>query len=48
MERKVFWIAVTVLGLIADFVLPLWWALAAMIPIFAFSWWFAYRSGWFC
>jgi len=36
-----------ILGLIADLVLPLWWALAATIPIFAISWWVAYRSYWF-
>jgi len=28
-------------------VLPVWWALAATIPLLAFSWWFAYRSRWF-
>jgi hypothetical protein len=27
--------------------LPLWWALAATIPIGYFSWWVAYRSDWF-
>ena len=37
----------TVLDLGADFVLPMWWALGATIPIFALSWWFAYRTGWF-
>jgi len=47
MERKVFWIVFIVLGLIADFVLPLWWALAATIPIVFVSWWVAYRSDWF-
>jgi hypothetical protein len=26
-ERKIFWITFTVLGTIADFVLPLWWEL---------------------
>jgi hypothetical protein len=36
-----------VLGLIADIVLPLWWGLVATIPIFAISWWVAYRSDWF-
>jgi len=46
-ERKVFWLTFTVLGLIADVMLPLWWAVGATIPIFAFSWWFAYMSGWF-
>jgi hypothetical protein len=45
MERKIFWVTFTVLGLVADVVLPLWWALAATIPIACFSWWLAYRSG---
>jgi len=47
MERRLFWLIVIVLGLIADFVLPFWWALAATIPIFAVSWWIVYRSDWF-
>ena len=47
MEKKIFWGMFTVLGLLADFVLPLWWALAATIPIGVFSWWVAYRSEWF-
>jgi hypothetical protein len=47
MERKIFWLTFTVLGLAADFVLPLWWALGATIPIFVLSWWIAYRSDWF-
>jgi hypothetical protein len=47
MERKIFWLAFIVLGLIADVVLPLWWALVATIPIVFISWWVAYRSGWF-
>jgi hypothetical protein len=47
MERKIFWFSFTVLGLLADFVLPLWWALGATIPIGYASWWIAYRSGWF-
>lgn len=47
MERKVFWISFAVLGLVADVVLPLWWALLASIPICFVSWWIAYRSGWF-
>ena len=33
MEKKVFWVAFTVLGLIADLLLPLWWALVATIPV---------------
>ncbi len=48
MEKKIFWAAFTVLGLIADFLLPLWWALiTATIPIAYASWWIAYRSDWF-
>lgn len=46
-ERKVFWITFTALGLLADFTLPLWWALIATIPIGMASWWVAYRSDWF-
>jgi hypothetical protein len=47
MQRKIFWMTFCVLGLLADLVLPVWWALAATIPLLAFSWWFAYRSRWF-
>lgn len=47
MERKIFWIAFALLGLAADMLLPLWWALAATIPIIWISWWIAYRSEWF-
>ena len=47
MERKIFWIAFFVLGTVADIVLPLWWALAATIPVLILSWWIAYRSEWF-
>lgn len=47
MERKIFWTSLTVLGLLANVVLPLWWALGASIPIVYISWWIAYRSGWF-
>ena len=47
MERKVFWITFAVLGLIADFMLPIWWGLVATIPIGILSWWIAYRSDWF-
>lgn len=38
---------VIVLGLLADFVLPLWWGIAATVPIIVVSWWIAYRSDWF-
>jgi len=47
MERKIFWGSMTVLGLVADVILPLWWAVGATFPIIYFSWWIAYRSGWF-
>ncbi|HXQ27242.1 MAG TPA: hypothetical protein VN822_12600 [Candidatus Acidoferrales bacterium] len=47
MEKKVFWGAFIVLGLVADLYLPLWWSLVATIPIGFFSWWLAYRSDWF-
>jgi len=47
MERKVFWLAFSVLGLAADFILPIRWAMAAILPVGVFSWWLAYRSGWF-
>ena len=47
MERKIFWIVFAVLGTVADILLPLWWALAATIPVLILSWWIAYRSEWF-
>jgi hypothetical protein len=47
MERKIFWITFIALGLVADIVLSMWWALAATIPICVVSWWVAYRSDWF-
>jgi len=47
MQRKMFWIIFAMLGLIADFTLPFWWAVAATFPILALSWWIAYRSDWF-
>jgi len=46
-EKKIFWIVFALLGLVADFTLPLWWALVATIPIGIVSWWVAYRSDWF-
>lgn len=48
MERKIFWLLFIVLGLFADFMLPLVWGLVATIPIYAFCWWVVYRSEWFC
>lgn len=47
MERKIFWIVFILLGFLADFTLPIWWALIATIPIGYVSWWVAYRSDWF-
>jgi hypothetical protein len=47
MEPKIFWIAFILLGLLADFLLPLGWALLATLPILFVSWWIAYRSDWF-
>ena len=46
MERKMFWLIFMILSLIADFVLPFWWAVVATFPIIALSWWIVYRSGW--
>jgi hypothetical protein len=47
MQRKMFWISFTVLSLLADLLLPLWWAVGATVPALALSWWIAYRSEWF-
>jgi hypothetical protein len=47
MQRRLFWMIAIVLGLFADFLLPFWWGVAATVPIFALSWWIAYRSDWF-
>ncbi len=47
MEKKIFWAVFVALGLIADFTLPLLWAVLATIPIAVLSWWIAYRSEWF-
>ena len=33
MQKKIFWMVFMLLGLVADFVLPFWWACAATIPI---------------
>lgn len=47
MQKKIFWISLLLLSLIADLTLPFMWAALATIPIVVVSWWFAYRSGWF-
>ncbi|HXA56321.1 MAG TPA: hypothetical protein VNU84_02715 [Candidatus Acidoferrum sp.] len=47
MQNKIFWASFTILGLLADVVLPFWWGMIATIPLGILSWWIAYRSGWF-
>jgi hypothetical protein len=47
MQRKVFWLTFTALGIVADLILPFWWALGASIPVGMLAWWIAYRSDWF-
>jgi hypothetical protein len=47
MQRKIFWTLFGVTGLIADLVLPFWWALGATVPLLWICWWIAYRSDWF-
>jgi uncharacterized membrane protein len=47
LEKKIFWAIFLVLGLIADFTLPLMWSLILTLPILVLSWWIAYRSEWF-
>jgi hypothetical protein len=46
LERRIFWLVVGVLGLIAV-LLPLWWGVASAVPIALIAWWVAYQSGWF-
>lgn len=47
MQKKVFWISFTILGLCADAILPFVWGLLLTIPLMIGCWWFAYRSTWF-
>lgn len=47
MQRKIFWVIFVILSLVADFALPILWALLATLPIIVLAWWVAYRSGWF-
>lgn len=47
MEKKLFWLIFIGLSLVADLVLPFWWAIAATLPILLLSWWIVYRSQWF-
>jgi uncharacterized membrane protein len=45
-QRKLFWLLVAALGIIADLALPLVWGLIATVPILAVCWWVVYRSDW--
>lgn len=48
MEKKIFWLLFTVLGVVMGLVLPsLWWNLALTLPLLVLCWWVVYRSGWF-
>lgn len=47
MQRKVFWISFTMLGLLADMILPLAWGIACTVPLLFLCWWLAYKSEWF-
>jgi hypothetical protein len=47
MQKEIFWTVFMLLGLLADLLLPFWWACAATIPIVFAAWWDAYRSDWF-
>lgn len=47
MQRKVFWISFMLLGLLADIVLPLMWAITATVPLMILCWWLAYKTEWF-
>ena len=42
MQKKIFWMVFMLLGLVADFLLPFWWACAATIPILVAAWWVAF------
>lgn len=46
MEKKFFWVIFIVLSLLADVLLPWFWAVVATLPILLLSWWIVYRSGW--
>ena len=47
MQKKVFWISFTALGLLLDVTLPLMWGIILTIPLLIGCWWLAYRSEWF-
>lgn len=46
-QRKMFWVLVAAMGIIADLALPMVWSLLATLPILVASWWIVYRSDWF-
>jgi hypothetical protein len=47
MDKKIFWLLFTVLGVVMGILLPsLWWNLALTLPLLVFCWWVVYRSGW--
>jgi hypothetical protein len=46
MEKKIFWLLFTVLGVVMGIFLPLWWNLALTLPLLVLCWWVVYRSGW--
>jgi len=46
MEKKIFWLLFTVLGVVMGIFLPLWWNLALTLPLLVLCWWIVYRSGW--
>jgi hypothetical protein len=47
MDKKIFWLLFGGLSLLAELVLPFWWAVVATVPILVLSWWVVYRSEWF-
>ena len=48
MEKKIFWLLFTVLGVVMGVLLPsLWWNLALTLPLLVACWWVVYRSEWF-
>ena len=47
MEKKIFWLLFTVLGVLMGILLALWWNLALTLPLLVVCWWVVYRSGWF-
>lgn len=47
MQKKMFWLLFTTLGLALDFAVPLVWGLILTLPLVVLCWWMAFRSGWF-